>query len=122
MDKKKSVQEVSNQLVTLEDEKISVHKKKNLWEEYQEHWAYLQKEEQSILEEVAYLSQGTESMNHATQQLIYFEEEQRAVAQAFDSIDEGFEQKEKEIHDREDHLNTAYYEAKKQEELNNDEI
>lgn len=122
MDKKKSVIEVSNQLATLEDEKLSIRKKKNLWEEYQEHWAYLQKEEQSILEEVAYLSQGTESLNHATQQLIYFEEEQRAVAQAFDSIEEGFEQKEKEFYDREDHLNTAYYEAKKQEELSDDEI
>ncbi|WP_086445194.1 hypothetical protein [Candidatus Enterococcus lemimoniae] len=122
MDKKKSVIEVSNQLSALEDEKLSIHKKKNLWEEYQEHWAYLQKEEQSILEEVAYLSLGTESMNHATQELMYFEEEQRAASQAFDSIEEGFEQKEKELYDREDHLNAAYYETKKQVEVNDDEI
>lgn len=119
MDKKT---EVMNQMAKLEEEKDDTQKKKRLWEEYQEHWAYLQREEQSVLEEVAFLSHGTVSMNHAAQQLTYFEEEKQAVARTFDSIDEDFEQKEKAFYDREDQLNTAYYEAKKQEETNDDEV
>lgn len=114
--------EVSKQLVALEDEKMAIQKKKNLWGEYQEHWAYLQREEQAILEEVAYLSHGTTAMNHSVQQLAYFEEEQQTFNRTFDSINEGFEQKEKEFYSREDQLTTAYYEAKKQEESSDDEI
>ncbi|WP_429948356.1 hypothetical protein [Enterococcus sp. AZ101] len=122
MDKKRTMADVSKQVSELEDEKRSSQKKKKLWEEYQEHWAYLQREEQAILEEVAYLSQGTVAMNHATQQLTYFEEEQRSFARTFDSIDEHFEQKEKEFYAREDQLTEAYYDAKKQEEATDDEI
>jgi hypothetical protein len=113
---------ILTQINELEEEKHSLQKKKRLWEEYLEQWAYLQQEEQTILEEVAYLSHGTISENHATQQLSFFDEERQMMSRTFDAIDEGFEQREKAIHYQEDQLTAAYYEAKKQEDSDDDEI
>lgn len=109
------------QIKQVEEEQDSLRKKKTLWEEYKENWVYLQREEQSLLEEVAYLSQGTVSANQAERQLIYFEEENQEVQRYFNQIDEGFDEKKKGLMDKEEELMNTYEEAKKREAAN-DEI
>lgn len=112
---------LSQQLRELEDEREDLHKKKNFWEEAKEHWLYLQREEQSLLEEVAYLSKGTVSATHADGQLAVFEEEAQDIQRQFIEIEDTFESKEKALYMKEDELTDAYYEAKKQE-VEDDEV
>lgn len=111
----------SKVLQELEEERDQLQKKKNFWEEAKEQWAYLQREEQSLLEEVAYLSQGTVSANHAQGQLTTFDEEARDIQRQFMTIDDTFESKEKDFGMKEEELTEAYYTAKKQE-AEDDEI
>ncbi|MHC5218092.1 hypothetical protein ACYSNR_15640 [Enterococcus sp. LJL128] len=113
--------QLSNQLQEVEEERELMQKKKNFWEEAKEHWRYLQREEQAVLEEIAYLSQGTVSANHAQEQLDVFEAESFDIQRQFAEIDERFESKGKALYTREDELTNDYYEAK-QQEAEDDEI
>lgn len=122
MENKRSSADISKQLNHLEDEKLQLKKKKNLWEAYKEQWQYLQKREQELLGEVAYLSQGTVSAKHAAGQLDFFEHEVREATRFFYEVDDTFEQKEKKFYHKEDDLNEAYFETKRQEEADNDKI
>lgn len=48
-----------------------------------EEWNYLQREEESLLEEVEYISQGTVSSTHAAGQLHYFDQEKQESLKLF---------------------------------------
>lgn len=104
---------IYKQLQEVEDEKYELSKKKNLWEEYQDHWYYLQRQEQDLLGEVDYLSKQTTSSRDASQQLDSFEEERGKHRRFVMDIDDEFDQKQKKLSTLENQLNEDYYEAKK---------
>ncbi|MGX7419198.1 hypothetical protein ACWOFR_10415 [Carnobacterium gallinarum] len=109
---------ISKQLQQVDDEKVELSKKKTLWEEYQDHWDYIQQQEQDVLGEIDYLSQQTTSARDASQQLDYFEEERRKHSHFIAKIEDEFDQKKKKLITLEDDLNEDYYEAKKEEAAN----
>jgi hypothetical protein len=116
-----TIEHIQTHLNELEEEKQALVKKKQLWKEYQNHWHQLLQEEQRLLEEVAYLSQGTVAATHAADQLHELEEESSAAKRYFGDIEEGFSKKKKQLYAKEEDLTTAYYEAKRKAEAH-DEI
>ncbi|MGX7418405.1 hypothetical protein ACWOFR_06325 [Carnobacterium gallinarum] len=109
---------ISKQLQQVDDEKVELSKKETLWEEYQDHWDYIQQQEQDVLSEIDYLSQQTTSARDASQQLDIFEEERGEHRRFVMEIEDEFDQKKKKLITLEDDLNEDYYEAKKEEAAN----
>lgn len=109
---------LSKQLQQVDDEKYELAQKKRLLEDYQDYWLYLQRNEQDLLGEVAYLSHQTVSAKHAGQELDSFEENKRKQDRFFEGVEEEFAQKKKKLSERETQLNEEYVKAKSEEAKN----
>lgn len=121
MTQNRGITDVSKEIREIENKKEELQRKQKLWNEYKDHWTYLQKQEEQLLEEVAYISQRTVSEKQALKQLDYMSEEQREVNNYFESIDESFSQEKKKLATTEEELTFEYYELRKKEETD-DEI
>lgn len=101
LSKEELLQDIHKQKDCVEEERFFVKKQKQELEAFIEEWHYHSQEEHALLEEVAYLSEGTHSHRHATISLMDQEEETHKSQRLFDNFYEEVEDYEKRLKQKE---------------------
>lgn len=105
----------AEQLNSIEEARDHLDKKAIEWEGYQRDWHDLLQQEQQLLSEVAYVSNGTVSANHACNQLDEFQAETRRMQAIMSEVDEGFANKRRALSQKEEEITEAYYQEQREE-------